>query len=47
MSISTSTATRSSIPKHEFWPHILLTKENIESDDVKKYGLWAEEVAKG
>jgi ribose transport system substrate-binding protein len=35
------------IPAHEFWPHILLTKENIDSDDVKKYGLWAEEVAKG
>jgi ribose transport system substrate-binding protein len=38
---------KGSIPKHEFWPHILLTKENIDSDDVKKYGLWAEEVAKG
>jgi ribose transport system substrate-binding protein len=35
------------IPQHEFWPHILLTKENIDSDEVKNYGLWAEEVAKG
>jgi len=35
------------IPQHEFWPHILLSKENIDSDEVKKYGLWAEEVAKG
>jgi ribose transport system substrate-binding protein len=38
---------KTSIPKHEFWPHILLTKENIDSDEVKNYGLWAEEVAKG
>jgi ribose transport system substrate-binding protein len=38
---------KSKIPQHEFWPHILLTKENIDGDDVKKYGLWAEEVAKG
>jgi ribose transport system substrate-binding protein len=38
---------KGSIPKHEFWPHILLTKENIDSDEVKKYGLWAEDVAKG
>ena len=38
---------KAGIPKHEFWPHILLTKENIDSDAVKKYGLWAEDVAKG
>jgi ribose transport system substrate-binding protein len=38
---------KSKIPQHEFWPHILLTKENIDSDEVKTYGLWAEEVAKG
>jgi ribose transport system substrate-binding protein len=38
---------KSKIPAHQFWPHILLTKANIDSDEVKKYGLWAEEVAKG
>ncbi|MFC3205897.1 sugar ABC transporter substrate-binding protein [Aquamicrobium soli] len=38
---------KSTIPAHQFWPHILLTKDNIDSDEVKKYGLWAEEVAKG
>jgi ribose transport system substrate-binding protein len=38
---------KSKIPGHEFWPHILLTKENIDSPEVKSYGLWAEEVAKG
>lgn len=38
---------KSKIPAHEFWPHILLTKENIDSDEVKKYGLWADEVTKG
>jgi ribose transport system substrate-binding protein len=38
---------KTKIPQHEFWPHILLTKENIDSDEVKTYGLWAEEVAKG
>lgn len=25
------------------WPHQLITKENIETDAVKKYGLWSEE----
>jgi hypothetical protein len=38
---------KSSIPAHEFWPHILLTKENIDSADVKSYGLWADDVTKG
>jgi len=34
-------------PQHEFWPHILLTKENIGSPEVKAYGLWADQVTKG
>jgi hypothetical protein len=38
---------KSKIPPHEFWPHILLTKENIDSPEVKAYGLWADEVTKG
>ncbi|WP_188909129.1 sugar ABC transporter substrate-binding protein [Aureimonas endophytica] len=38
---------KSAIPAHQFWPHILLTKDNIDSAEVKSYGLWAEEVAKG
>jgi len=38
---------KSKIPAHEFWPHILLTKDNLDSAEVKAYGLWAEEVAKG
>ncbi|MDQ0468147.1 sugar ABC transporter substrate-binding protein [Labrys wisconsinensis] len=38
---------KSTIPAHQFWPHILLTKDNIDSAEVKAYGLWADEVAKG
>ena len=34
------------IPKHQFWPHILITKENIGSPEVQNYGLWSEEVAR-
>jgi ribose transport system substrate-binding protein len=35
---------KSTIPAHEFWPHILLTKANIDSPEVKAYGLWADNV---
>ena len=35
---------KSKIPAHEFWPHMLLTKENIDSPEVKSYGLWGEAV---
>lgn len=34
------------IPNHQFWPHILITKDNIGSPEVQKYGLWSEEVAR-
>ncbi len=34
------------IPKHQFWPHILITKDNIGGSEVQKYGLWSEEVAR-
>ena len=34
------------IPKHQFWPHILITKDNIGGPEVKAYGLWSEEVAR-
>ena len=35
------------ISKHQFWPHILITKANIDSPEVKKYGLWGDEVTRG
>ena len=35
------------IPAHQYWPHILLTKANIASPEVKAFGLWADEVAGG
>ena len=35
---------RSKIPAHQFWPHILITKDNIDSPEVKTYGLWGEQV---
>ncbi len=34
------------IPRHQFWPHILVTKDNIGGPEVQKYGLWSEEVAR-
>lgn len=35
---------KSKIPAHEFWPHILITKDNIDGPEVKSYGLWGEAV---
>ncbi len=35
------------IPAHQFWPHLLLTKDNIDSPAAKVYGLWGDEVTKG
>ncbi len=35
---------RSKIPAHQFWPHILITKDNIDGPEVKSYGLWGEQV---
>ena len=35
---------KSTIPAHQFWPHMLVTKDNIESPEVKSYGLWSEEL---
>ena len=34
------------IPQHQFWPHILVTKDSIGGPEVQKYGLWSEEVAR-
>ncbi len=33
---------KGSIPAHQFWPHILLTKDSIDSAAAKSYGLWAD-----
>lgn len=35
------------IPAHQYWPHLLLTKNNIDSAQAKTYGLWGDEVTKG
>jgi ribose transport system substrate-binding protein len=35
-----------SIPAHQFWPHLLITKDNIDGPEAKKYGLWGDEMAK-
>ena len=29
------------IPKHQFWPHILITKDNIGGPEGQAYGLWS------
>ncbi|WP_158805134.1 MULTISPECIES: sugar ABC transporter substrate-binding protein [unclassified Acidisoma] len=36
---------KASIPAHQFWPHMLLTKETIDSPAAKAYGLWGDEVS--
>ena len=33
-----------SVPAHDFWPSQLITKENIDSAEVKSYGIWSAEV---
>ncbi len=38
---------KSKIPAHQFWPHVLLTKDNLDSPEVKSYGLWGDQVTKG
>ncbi len=37
---------KSAIPAHQYWPHLLLTKENIDSAEAKSYGLWGDEVSR-
>ena len=37
---------KASIPAHQFWPHLLLTKANIDSAEAKSYGLWGDEVSR-
>lgn len=32
------------VPAHDFWPSQLITKDNIDSDQVKSYGIWSAEV---
>jgi ribose transport system substrate-binding protein len=36
---------KASIPAHQYWPHMLLTKETIDSPAAKAYGLWGDEVS--
>jgi ribose transport system substrate-binding protein len=36
---------KSGIPAHQFWPHLLLTKANIDSAEAKSYGLWGDQVS--
>ncbi len=31
------------IPAHQYWPHLLLTKDNINSPEAQNYGLWGDE----
>lgn len=36
-----------SMPQHQYWPHLLLTKDNVDGAEAKAYGLWGDEVTKG
>jgi len=36
---------KAGIPAHQFWPHMLLTKANVDSDAAKAYGLWGDQVS--
>ncbi|MGN6243740.1 MAG: sugar ABC transporter substrate-binding protein [Intrasporangium sp.] len=33
-----------SVPAHDYWPSQLITKDNIDSQEVKDYGIWSAEV---
>ncbi|MFG1924646.1 sugar ABC transporter substrate-binding protein [Cryptosporangium sp. NPDC048952] len=33
-----------SVPAHSYWPSIMITKQNIDSAEVKSYGIWSAEV---
>ena len=37
---------KAAIPAHQYWPHLLLTKANIDSAEAKQYGLWGDEVSR-
>jgi ribose transport system substrate-binding protein len=32
------------VPAHDYWPTILINKQNISSPEVQKYGIWSAEV---
>ena len=36
---------KAAIPAHQYWPHMLLTKANIDSPQAKAYGLWGDQVS--
>lgn len=36
---------KTGIPQHAYWPHLLLTKENVDSAAAKAYGLWGDDVS--
>ncbi len=36
---------KAGIPAHQFWPHLLLTKANLDSAEAKSYGLWGDQVS--
>ena len=36
---------KSAIPAHQYWPHMLLTKANIDSAAARAYGLWGDQVS--
>ena len=37
---------KSKIPAHQYWPHMLLTKANIDSAAASSYGLWGDQVSR-
>ncbi len=37
---------KSKIPAHQYWPHMLLTKANIDSAAATSYGLWGDQVSR-
>ncbi len=37
---------KTGIPAHAYWPHLLLTKANVDSAAAKSYGLWGDDVSK-
>ena len=36
---------KAAVPRHQYWPHFLITKATIDTPAAKAYGLWGDQVS--